>query len=142
VVGTVTATTRGTDQTTIDGAVAALQPFYDPEDDGYPISLALNALAGILGTKAGMEVEAENGLSVILEKLSAPAELQSDIEKLYENAAGGEYGLGLSKKQSETINDLVQEVVDPLVEFITTYRRPRPRPPIVRKQSVAKRRKR
>lgn len=135
-------TTRRTDQTAIDGAVAALQPFYDSEDDGYPISLALDALAGVLGTKADVDIEAENGLSVILEKLSAPADLQANVEKLYKTAAGGEYGSGLSKKQAQAINDLVQEVVDPLVEFITTYRRPRPSRPSARKRPAAKRRKR
>lgn len=136
------ATMRRTDRTAIDDAVAALQPFYDPEDDGYPISLALDALAGVLGTKAGVNVAAENGLSAILERLSAPAELQSDVEKLYENAAPGEYGSGLSKKQAQAINDLVQEVVDPLVEFITTYRRPRRSRSSARKAPAAKRRKR
>jgi hypothetical protein len=137
-----TAKMRHTDRTTIDDAVAALQPFYDPGDDGYSISLALNALAGVLGTRADVEIAAENGLSVILEKLSAPVDVQVNVEKLYKTAAGGEYGSGLSKKQAQSINDLVQEVVDPLVEFITTYRRPRPNRPSARKKPVAKRRNR
>jgi hypothetical protein len=133
---------RRTDRDSIDDAVAALQPFYHPEDDGYSISLALDALAGVLGTKAGIDIEAENGLSIILEKLSAPAELLAGVEKLYENAVGGEYGSGLSKKQAHAINDLVQEVVDPLVEFITTYRRPRRSRSSARKKPAPKRRKR
>ena len=133
---------RHTDRTSIDDAVGALQPFYYPEDDGYPISLALDALAGVLGAKARVEVEAKNGLSILLEQLSAPTDLQANVEKLYENAAGGEYGSGLSKKQAKAINDLVQEVVDDLVEYITTYRRPRSHRPSAPKKPVARRRKR
>jgi hypothetical protein len=137
-----TAKMRHADRAAIDDAVAALQPFYVSGDDGYPISLALDALAGVLGTKADVEVAIENALSVILEKLGALADVQAKVEKLYKTAAGGEYGSGLSKKQAQTINDLVQEVVDPLVEFITAYRRSRPNRPSARKNPVAKRRKR
>lgn len=133
-------TMRSDEKTAIKDAVAALQPFYDPGDDGYPVTLALDALAGVLGNKAGVDVEEEKGLAVLLAKLDAPDDLTSGVEKLYGNTAGGEYGAGLSKKQARTINDLVQEVVDPLVELITSYRRSRR--PATRKKPLAKRRKR
>jgi hypothetical protein len=114
---------RRTTNTALDVAVAALQPFYEAGEDGYPVSLALDALAGILGTNAGVTVEAENGLTSLLEALNAPGDLRADVKKLYENAAGGEYGMGLSKKQAKVVNDLVEGLVEPLVEFITGYRR-------------------
>lgn len=141
-VGTIDMAMRRTDRTAIEDAQAALQPFYTPEDDGYPIRLALNALAGVLGSKAGIDVEAENGLSALLDKLNAPGKLKAGIDELYKNAAGGEYGAGLSKRQADAINDLVQTVVDPLVEYITTYRRLGHTRPSTRSKSITRRSKR
>lgn len=114
-------TMRGARKTMIDDAVAALQPFYEPGDDGYPVKLALNALAGVLTEKADLDVKAEDGLIDLLEWLKAPAEIRTSVEELYKNAAGGEYGLGLSKRQARAINDLVQEVVDELVDYIQNF---------------------
>jgi len=115
---------RRANKAEIDDAVAALQPFYDPGDDGYPVTLALDALAGILGEVADVDVEAERGLISLLETLSAPEDLREEVEKLYENAKGGEYGMGLTRKQANVVNNLVQEVVDPLVDFISSFGKP------------------
>jgi hypothetical protein len=118
-------TTRHARKTELDDAVAALQPFYDAGDDGYPVTLALDALAGILGETADLDVEAERGLVPLLETLSAPEDLRDDVQKLYENAEGGEYGMGLSQKQAKMVNDLVQEIVDPLVELLSGFGKPK-----------------
>jgi hypothetical protein len=115
-------------------ALAALQPFYKPGDDGYPIELALNAVAGVLGDKAEVVVDGKSGLTQVLEALDAPSQLQKDVKKLYLNAKGGEYGAGLSKKQARTVNDLVQSLYDELVEYVSKFR-PRARRHLPRKKA-------
>ena len=118
----------GTRDNTLLDAVAALQPFYDPGDDGYGVELALDAVAGILGEKAGVDVETERGLIQLLVDLGAPKQLQKDVEKLYDHAQGGEYGMGLTKKQAQVVNDLVEHLHDELVEYVSSFgSRPRRR---------------
>lgn len=108
-------------------AEEALQPYYDPGDDGYPVTLALDTIAAVLGKKAGIEVPAEDGLIEVLAKLNAPAELRSGIEELYAAARGAEYGDGLTKKGARTVNNHVQDYAPDAIELARTYRRPRKR---------------
>lgn len=105
-------------QDALDEAFEALQPFYDPGDDGDSVRLALNAIAGILGEKARVKVDADDGLKGVLSALSADEELRDAVEQLYETAGEGAYGDGLSKKGADKINDLVQEIEEPLMAVI------------------------
>jgi hypothetical protein len=106
----------------LDDAFSALQPFYDPGDDGDGVRLALNAIAGILGSKADIEVESDDGLNGVLEALEPGSELRETIDKLYKVAGEGSYGDGLTAKGANQINDLVQDIEGPLVALITRAR--------------------
>jgi hypothetical protein len=106
----------------LDDALSALQPFYDPGDDGDGVRLALNAIAGILGGKADIEVEGDDGLNGVLEALDADSELREAIDQLYKIAGGGAYGDGLTGKDANKINDLIQDIEEPLVALINKTR--------------------
>lgn len=133
------ATTR---RTRIEDAANALRPFYEAGDDGYPVSLALDALAKALADKADVDLEGKDALAHVLGVLKAPSALRTRVEKLYSNAAAGEYGLGLSKKQASAINALAEELVDPLVEYIKTFAPGQRLRSPARSRPVAKRKKR
>jgi hypothetical protein len=140
--GTVSTMRATASRTRIEDAASALRPFYEAGDDGYPVSLALDALAKALADKADVDLKSKDALVHVLGALKAPSELRTGVEKLYKHAAGGEYGLGLSKKQANAINALAEELVDPLVEYIKTFapgQRPRSS---TRSRPVAKRKKR
>jgi hypothetical protein len=129
-------------KTQIEDAANALRPFYEPGDDGYPVGLALDALAKVLADKAGVDLEGKDALAHVLAVLKAPSEIRTGVEELYRYAAAGEYGLGLSKKQVRTINALAKALVDPLLEYIETFapgQRPRS---LTRSRPIAKRTKR
>jgi hypothetical protein len=125
----------------LNEAQESLQPFYDPGDDGYPVTLALDAIAAVLGKKAGIEVPEEDGLLEVLAQIVARAELQAGIrdlpfeikdlragiEELYAAARGAEYGGGLTKKGARTVNNHVQDYAEAALELARTYRRPRKR---------------
>src|SRR5690349_1369182 len=110
----------------LNKAEESLQPYYDPGDDGYPVALALDAIAAVLAEKAGIEVPAEDGLIEVLVQLGAGAELQAGIkdlqieiedlragiEELYAAARGAEYGGGLTKKGARTVNNHVQDYAE------------------------------
>src|SRR5689334_18924850 len=109
-------------QAALDEAFEALQPFYDPGDDGDGVRLALNAIAGILGEKTQIKVDEDDGLKGVLSVVSADQELRDAVDQLYETAGGGAYGDGLSKKAADKINDLVQEIEEPLMALIKKAR--------------------
>jgi hypothetical protein len=131
-----------TTRTRIEDAASALRPFYEPGDDGYPVSLALDALATALADKADLVLKGKHALVHVLGAMKAPSGLRVGVEKLYEHAAGGEYGLGLSKKQAREINALADELVEPLVEYIQTVTVGRHARSSTRSRRVAKRKKR
>jgi hypothetical protein len=106
----------------LDEAFGALQPFYESGDDGDGVRLALNAIAGILGDRAEIEVEEDDGLNGVLETLEADQELRDAVEELYDTAGEGAYGDGLSKKGADKINDLVRDIEEPLVALIKKAR--------------------
>jgi len=109
----------------LEEAIAALQPFYDPGDDGDAVRIALNAIAGLLGERSDIPVPADDGLNAVLQKLTADVELRAFVRQLYKAAGRGAYGDGLSKKDANKINDIVQDVIDPLVELVRQRRRKR-----------------
>lgn len=118
---------RSSDEKKLDEAEEALQPYYDPGDDGDLVTLALDMIAAVLGKKAGIEVPGEDGLLEVLAQLKAPADLQSGIEELYAAARGAEYGGGLTKKGARIVNNHVQDYAPDAIELARTYRRPRRR---------------
>lgn len=105
-------------QEALDEAMSALQPFYDPGDDGDGVRIALNAIAGLLGERFDIAVPENDGLNHVLRSLKADQSLRATVRKLYKVAAGGAYGEGLSKKDASKVNDLVQDVVGPLFELV------------------------
>jgi len=126
----------------IEDAASALRPFYEPGDDGYPVTLALDTLAEALADKVDVDPKERDTLAHVLGVLKAPVALRTGVEKLYRYASGGEYGLGLSKQQARAINALAEELVDLLVEYIKTFAPgQRPRSP-TRSRPVAKRKTR
>lgn len=94
-------------------------PFYEEGDDGDSIRLALEAIAGWLGDM--IDEEEFEDLTELLEDLSAPQSLRDMVDHLYEVAENGSYGEGLSAKDAEAINDLVQDIYGPLEEFLMDF---------------------
>lgn len=106
----------------LDDALGALQPFYDPGDDGDAVRVALNAIAGVLGERIEIEVAKDDSLNGVLDILDAEGELREAIVELYEIAKKGAYGEGLTKKGADRINDLVEEIEGPLTVIIRNGR--------------------
>jgi hypothetical protein len=109
-------------QAALDDARGALQPFYDPGDDGDAVRVALNAIAGILGERIEIEVAKDDSLNGVLDILDADGELRDAIAELYETAKKGAYGEGLTKKDADRINDLVEEIEGPLAVILRKAR--------------------
>lgn len=111
----------------LDDALGALQPFYDPGDDGSPIRLSLDAIGGLLAQHAGVLAE---DLAEALRALGADSGLVATITQLHEVAKGGEYGAGLRENEIDEVNGAIEEVHDPLRELVLQYlhagRSPRP----------------
>lgn len=123
----------------VEEAFGALQPFYDPEDDGDGVRLSLDAIASVLADATGRDLEGDEPLSSLLEELKAPSDLQEMIDELYEAAEGGSYGEGMSKEQAEKVNSLVQDIYDPLHLFLKkAARAPRRRASLDRKAKTLK----
>lgn len=105
-------------QEALDEAFAALQPSYDAGDDGDAVRLALNAIAGILGERSGLEVGDDDALVDVLAAMDADEELQAAVAALYETATEGAYGEGLTEKGAEKVNGLVSDIEEPIVALI------------------------
>lgn len=102
-------------------AERVLTPWYDEADNGDVVITALDALAGILCDRADIRPSSDKELLKALQKVKAPKDLRLGVKKLYDAAKRGSYGEGLSKKDARTINDVVQDLVEPLIEFIRAF---------------------
>jgi hypothetical protein len=127
---------QSVDWSAVEEAFEALQPFYDPGDDGDGIRLALDAIAGVLSDATERELEGDESLATLLEELKATKDLIQMVEDLYTTAEGGSYGEGMSKEDANKVNDLVQDIEEPLREFLEKKKRTR------RKRAAIPRRKR
>jgi hypothetical protein len=112
----------------VDDAFGALQPFYDPGDDGDGVRLSLDAVASVLADSLERDLDGDEPLSSILDDLTAPQDLRKMIDDLYEAAKGGSYGDGMSKEQTKKVNDLVQDIYEPLHDFLKAVERRPPAP--------------
>jgi len=118
-----TAERTSLDWEALEDAFGALQPFYDPEDDGDGVRLSLDAIASLLADCTEREIEGDEPLSTLLVELDAPKKLLKMVDDLYEAAQGGSYGEGMSQEQANTVNDLVEAVYDPLHRFLKKVER-------------------
>jgi hypothetical protein len=99
----------------LDRALGALQPFYSEGEDGSPVRLAFDAIAGLLAKNAGTT---ENpNLVATLQKLKADRGLIVSVEKVYGAAQGSDYGTGLTGDQAREVNK-VEEIHDELRDFV------------------------
>jgi hypothetical protein len=80
-------------------------------------------MAAILAKRAPTKSKGNMDLVRVLKQLRAKANLVQRIEKLYELAAGGEYGSGLSDMHAKELNKVIEDVEDSLDKFVRTHRR-------------------
>jgi len=116
---------RYVDWAAVDEAFEALQPFYDSGDDGDGVRLALDAIASVLADATRREVEEDESLTTLLGELNAPEDLIQMVDDLYEAAEGGSYGEGMSMEDAKKVNDLVQDIHEPLREILRNADRAR-----------------
>lgn len=118
-----TVQSQSVDWSAVEEAFEALQPFYGPGDDGDGIRLALDAIAGVLSAATKRELEADEPLTTLLEEFKAAKDLIEMVENLYATAEGGSYGDGMSREEAKKVNDLVQDIEEPLREFLEKKKR-------------------